>query len=140
MDVFVCACCHGTASVNPRIKNQRFCQRSDCQRARKNIWQKQKLRCDPDYAANQKDCQQSWRRRHADYWRRWRKKHPQYVLHNRLRQRQRNQRRSIAKMDALTPKKRVVSGCYFLIPEMSAAALIAKMDASIQKVHLISDG
>jgi len=44
-----CAHCGSTFDRNPRVKNQHFCNNKDCQRARKRLWQKQKLASDPDY-------------------------------------------------------------------------------------------
>ena len=142
MDTILCVHCRKPFSPNPRIKNQRYCGKKDCQRARKTSWQKKKLKHDPDYAANQKDCQKSWRERHPGYWQNWREHHPEYTAIKRIRQKERNRRmrRPIAKMDASKPDTFVKSGWYLLIREPAAPETIAKMDASIQKIQLISYG
>ena len=54
MDKIRCAHCRCLFVPNHRIKNQRYCNKKECQRARKNAWQRQKLANDPDYKANQR--------------------------------------------------------------------------------------
>jgi hypothetical protein len=117
---------------NPRVKNQRYCGEKACQRARKREWQKQKLAVDPDYRANQRDCQIEWHRQHPDYYKKYRQEHQRYGERNTLLQSCRNAKaRVIAKMDALKPAQLIKPGAFYLLP------LIAKMDASVQKVILI---
>jgi hypothetical protein len=108
-----CAHCHYSFIPNHRIKNQRYCRKKECQRARKSAWQRRKLDTDPDYKANQRECQKSWSARNPDYWQSWRALHPEYGTRNRNLQKARRSRR----------RRR-----------------IAKMDASAQKVFLISSG
>ena len=63
-----CAHCRCLVLPNPRVKTQRFCSNKACQRARKAQWQRTKLATDPDYQANQRDCQRSWQNQHPQYW------------------------------------------------------------------------
>jgi hypothetical protein len=130
-----CAHCRRLFQPNPRVKDQRYCSEKPCQRARKNLWQWQKLASDPDYQANQRECDRQWRKRHPDYWRLYRRRHPRSAERNRLFQRARNGKRRpppvIAKMDASKPSLSVIPGTYYLVPE------IAKMDALTRKVILI---
>ena len=142
MEAICCAHCQQFFVPNPRIKNQRYCSHAACQRARKTLWQKQKLKADSDYKTNQQDCQKQWRENHPDYWRNWRAEHPKYTERNRIQQQERNRQRTfkIAKMDASKTENFIKSGCYFIIPESFGSAIIAKMDASVQKVRLILDG
>ena len=120
---------------NPRVKNQRYCGEKDCQRARKRKWQKDKLATDPDYKANQRECQIEWHARHPGYYNSYRKSHPRYCQRNTLLQGCRNAKaRVIAKMDAFKPAPFKDPGAFYLLP------LIAKMDASAQKVILIPMG
>jgi hypothetical protein len=90
---------------------------------------------DPDYQANQRDCQRGWRMRNRGYWRRYRMRHPEARERNCLLQRVRNHRRrllqGIAKMDAFRPLFPRRAKTYYLIPQ------VAKMDALAQKVLLI---
>jgi hypothetical protein len=142
MEPIRCAHCQQFIVLNPHIKNQRYCNSAACQRVRKTLWQKQKLKTDSDYKANQKDCQKQWRENHPGYWRNWRAEHPEYSKRNCIQQQERNRQRAfkIAKMDASKTESFIKSGCYFIIPELLGPVIIAKMDASIQKVRLILDG
>lgn len=142
MEPIRCAHCQQFIVPNPHIKNQRYCSHAACQRARKTFWQKQKLKFDSDYKANQKDCQKQWRENHPGYWRSWRAEHPEYSKRNCIQQQERNRQRAfkIAKMDASKTESFIKSGCYFIIPELFGPVIIAKMDASVQKVRLILDG
>ena len=79
---------------NPAVKNQRYCGSVNCQKARKRAWQKERLAHDPDYRANEAQAQSQWMSRNKDYWKEYRKRHPTYQEKNRLRQRERNRRRS----------------------------------------------
>jgi len=129
-----CAHCDCLFDPNPRVKNQHYCSEKECQRARKRLWQRQKLATDPDYKANQQDCQKIWREKNPDYWREYRVRNPQYAEHNRNRQRERRRGGGVAKMDTSGMVLPLESGTYFIIP---ASAGVAKMDASARKVHLI---
>ena len=88
-----CKHCHQSFSPRPQNPNQQYCSERGCQRARKRIWQKNKLLSDPDYHANQSAAKSSWRENNPDYWRKYREKNPGYVEGNRERQRERNRRR-----------------------------------------------
>ena len=130
-----CSHCGRSVRWNPRLREQRYCGDRRCQRARKTVWQRQKMATDADYQANQRDCQRRWRARNRDYWHHYRSRHPGYLERNRLLQRLRNRKHrlleGIAKMDAfrfLSPRK---AKTYYLIPQ------VAKMDALAQKVLLI---
>ena len=128
-----CAHCGCPLDLNPRAKNQRYCGKKECQRARKRLWQKGKMATDADYRANQQECNKAWRGRNPDYWRNYRKSHPRYVERNRLLQKARRRRR-VAKMDALACDSLVRTGTYWLIPEGG----VAKMDALARKVVLVA--
>ncbi len=127
-----CAHCGCLFVPNPRVKNQRFCKKEECQRARKRKWQEEMLAKDPDYKANQRACQIDWHRRHPDYYKNYRRDHPDCRERNNLIQACRNAKaRVIAKMDASKSAPVNKPGAFYLLP------LIAKMDASPQKVLLI---
>jgi len=137
------SCCHcgGYFIPDPRQKHPRYCGKPVCQRARKAAWQREKIRGDPDYLANQKRCWQDWYKVHPDYWKAYRQKHPDQARRNQDLQRIRNIKRlskgrsdppgmkgfMIAKMDAsehlVTPSGTTFSGQFWLVP------VIAKMDA-----------
>lgn len=121
-----CRHCHTIFLPNPRIKNQRYCNRPECQRARKALWQKQKMHQDPDYQDNHLDAQINWLKRNADYWKRYRAEHPAYVAKNRLNQKTRDRKRRLAhlaKMDTSAQK-------IFIIPDTSTDwSFLAKKDS-----------
>ena len=148
MDRVRCAACDDLFTPRRNIPDQQFCSRPDCQRARRRRWQRQKLKADPDYRANQAAAQRRWRERNTDYWRRYRQSHPAYTERNREQQRQRNRTRSqtvtgpspsaFAKMDVYESETVVPSGTYRLIPV--AGRGIAKMDAYVVEMHVLSRG
>jgi len=128
-----CAHCGCLLDCNPRSKNQRYCGKKECQRARKRMWQKNKMATDPDYRANQKDCNKAWQEKNRNYWRDYRRRHPQYTERNRLLEFARRSRRRVAKMDASEKISSLKTGTYWLIPEDG----VAKMDAFAGKVLLV---
>jgi hypothetical protein len=104
------------------------------------------LLSDPDYHANQSAAKSSWRENNPDYWRKYREKNLGYVERNRERQRERNRRRRgqdigqmpIAKMDASMPERSITPGRYLLT--MVESGMIAKMDALIVEINVVSGG
>ena len=133
-----CAHCKRLYVPNPRARNQRYCGRDTCQRARKAKWQRDKLARDDDYRMGHEDAQQRWRKSHPDYWQQYREDHPEYRERNRRLQKQRDAKRRakrLAKMDASAQAKPVKSGTYYLIPLCED---LAKMDASTQRITIIS--
>jgi hypothetical protein len=133
-----CAHCHCLCVPNPRVKTQRYCSNRVCQRARKAQWQRDKLASDPDYRANQKDCQRNWQHQNPHYWRYYRRRRADYRERNRLLQQHRDQKRRLrplAKMDASVPVSFVKPGIYHIIP--ATGEQLAKMDVLSHKCHLI---
>ena len=132
-----CAYCGRRDLKNPRVRNQKYCNKSACQRAIKRRWQRQKLATDPDYRMNQKDCTLRWRKRNPNYWKHYRSSHKSYTLKNLLLQRIRNLNHTrkplIAKMDALKLENPIIPGVYHILRKCTK---IAKMDALFQKVFI----
>jgi hypothetical protein len=91
-----CAACGCLFVPRRNVPQQRYCSKRECQRTRRRRWQRQKLKADADYRANQAAAQRRWRERHPDYWRRYRQGHPDSTERNRQRQRERNRRRRLA--------------------------------------------
>ncbi len=133
MDPIPCPCCN--SFFVPRNKLQIFCSAPDCQRARKALWQKQKLACDPDYKKDQELANQKWLQNNPDYWTGYRQKNPEKTARNRSLQRIRNCRSQeskvhlksskaigIAKMDSSKSPNQGLLGQYWLVPT------VAKMD------------
>jgi hypothetical protein len=136
MKTIRCKCCGKIVPANPRLKNQLYCSKPECQRERKRLWQNDKLKTDPDYRANQMDCKQRWIESRPDYWSKWRHAHDDYVRKNR----EKTRLRRFAKMDSLKPKKELISGTYFLVSGDVDVSMFAKMDALPQKVTIIPNG
>jgi hypothetical protein len=143
-----CAACGCLFAPRRNVPQQRYCSKGACQRTRRRRWQRQKLKADADYRANQAAAQRRWRERHPDYWRRYRQTHSEYTERNRERQRERNRRRRsagtgpspppIANMDAYRSKKPIYSGTYRLVPVTEPG--VAKMDAYLVEMHVLSGG
>lgn len=88
-----CAACGCLFVPRRNVPEQRYCAKRACQRTRRRRWQRQKLKADADYRANQAAAQQRWRERHPGYWRGYRERHPEYTARNRAQQDERNHRR-----------------------------------------------
>ena len=140
-----CAACDDLFTPRRNVPNQEFCSKPECQRERRRRWQREKLKQDPDYRANQAAAQKRWGERNPEYWRHYRQAHPEYTARNREKQRERNRRRRqaapdpsppmIAKMDEYQDKKAVASGTYRLIPVTAPG--IAKMDEYLVKMQVL---
>jgi len=96
-----CAYCGRPFEPPPQVPAQTYCSLPACQRARKRLWQRNKLRSDPDYQVNQRAAQQAWAKRNPAYWRHYRSTKPECAQRNRKRQRFLDQKRKsrLAKMD-----------------------------------------
>ena len=132
MEPIPCCNCAEFFTPSPRHKNQIYCMKPECRRARKAAWKRNKMRTDPDYLYNHKLANQKWARAHPGYWKKYRRDHPAYVERNRILQAVRNRRsrsqrdgskRSIAKVDASILNKNSLVGQFYLVP------VIAKVDA-----------
>jgi hypothetical protein len=133
MEQIPCCHCGDFFAPSPRHKNQVYCSKPTCRRARKAAWKRNKMQTDSDYRYNRKLANQKWLKDHPGYWKSYRSEHQEYVKRNRILQQIRNRRRShhsqangqknlIAKVDAsIFPKNRLV-GQFYLVP------VIAKVD------------
>ena len=135
-----CSACGRLFEPCVKVKGQRYCSDPGCQKERKRRWQAKKRAEDADYRANQQDAQRKWREKHPDYWQEYRKRRSDYERRNRELQRERNRRRRrdpepIAKMDALTGERGIISGDYQLVP--LGGGTIAKMAAINVKIQVI---
>jgi hypothetical protein len=74
---------------------QAVCSEPACQQRRCADNRKQKLVADPEYRQVCRESARKWRRDHPGYWTQYRASHTQSVERNRIRQRQRDQRRRL---------------------------------------------
>jgi len=142
-----CKHCHRWVRANPRIKDQQFCGRKKCQRARKAEWQRNKQNIDPQYKANQDDAKAKWRRKNPGYSKQYRDANPKYCDRNRQLQKKRDLKRrnktpsrsrpetGRGYMDASMIENILNTVCY-----NESTGILAKMDASIQLIVLKPEG
>ncbi|MFZ2147086.1 MAG: hypothetical protein WAV28_07690 [Sedimentisphaerales bacterium] len=140
---FVCKHCGRRYKKNPRLKTpQNYCSSKPCQQARKNTWEREKLKKDPVYKAKRKADKKKWYLRYPGnrYHSVYRATHPLYCDCNRKKQRERNQRRpyykwgeKIVKTDALSLESIDTRGLYVLIPyqKVQGRGKIVKTDALV---------
>lgn len=118
----------------PRNRRQKYCVRSECQRARKAAWEKNKLQTSSDYAADRRLSRKKWQKNNPGYWKNYRVKNPEKADRNRALQRIRNRRRSsaepvaIAKTDVGKTASIKLYGAFWLVP------MIANTD--VRKIFL----
>jgi len=126
---FYCKHCRERKRKNPRLKNNQFyCGEKACQRARRNKWERERLKKDPIYYVHRKKQKAKWRNeRPVDVYQRcYRQSHFEYDQKNRELQRSRNTEAkkrqqehpvsNIVKTDSLTPGALVLSGLYAIYP------------------------
>ncbi len=142
-----CRHCGRLFEVCHKVRKHEYCNKKECQRARKRKWQQEKMKNDAVYRKDQKAAQEDWMKNNPDYWKNYRSNHKKYTDRNREQQQRRNRLKRaksvstekscpIAKMDALSHEKIILSGKYQLIP--MAPNMIAKMDALIVEINTIS--
>lgn len=133
-------CVHCGTFFIPRNREQNYCKAPDCQRARKAVWQRFKMRTDADYRTQQKLSHQKWLKNNPGYWKGYRRHNPDKAERNRALQHIRNRRHRgaglgvIAKMDARNPNHFDLVGRFYLVP------VIAKMDVSQVNIYTITSG
>ena len=87
----ICVHCKRHFRASKYHHNQNYCNNKECQKARKSLWQKEKIQKDPSYKANQKDATRSWLDKNPSDYREYRKKHQDYTTKNRKKSRERYQ-------------------------------------------------
>ena len=136
MEPVVCLNCYEFFPPSPRHKNQRYCMKPPCRRAKKAAWKRHKMATDPDFKLDQKLSNQKWAQNTPGYWKDYRERNPQKAERNRILQSVRNRRRAkqgksdrkvdasvIAKVDSSITNNLSLVGQFWLVP------VIAKVDA-----------
>lgn len=134
-EINICRHCGEEFNPNPRVKEQKYCGKDECQKARHVNYQRVRMVEDPDYRDNQRRCQKEWHKNHPGYYKKWRAAHPDYVEKNRELQRIRNTRRSKNRTDKMIAKMYSLGKAFYsrqgslfkLIPQ--DRRLIAKMNS-----------
>lgn len=141
MDTFSCCHCQTSHPKNSRHKNQKYCSSSLCQQARKNAWERRRLKTDADYKESRQAQKRKWYKQQPGdhYQANYRNTHPTYQNSNREKQGLRNRKRAqdasvpkIVKTDASTEKSELKGNWYALIPYSSyTSQKIVKTDVLI---------
>jgi hypothetical protein len=134
-----CAACGKSFRPCQRVRDQKYCGKEECRRARRRRWQRARRRADADYRDNQARAQRGWVEGNSAYWRAYRSGHPDYAQANREKQRQRDCRRratNLAKMDSIGTFSSFRSGTYLLVPQEEEK--LAKMDSIVVEITLLS--
>lgn len=71
-------CCHcgGFFVPSPRHKNQNYCMKPDCRRAKNTAWKYEKMRTDPEFRLNQQLSNKKWAKANPNYWKEYRRENP----------------------------------------------------------------
>jgi len=137
-----CVCCKIMFRPDRYHPNQNYCRQKECQRSRRTLWQKNKLKTDSDYRESQAEAQALWKTKNPGYWKNYRATHPEYTEQNRIKQRQRRSKGNVAqpqpdvaKMDFALLQHPIVSGSYRLT--LLNGSGVAKMDAAIVQLTVL---
>ncbi len=145
MEPILCNNCFEFFPPSPRHKNQTYCMKPECRRAKKAAWKRHKMDTDPKFKEEQYLINKKWAQNRPGYWKEYRAKHPKKTERNRVLQTVRNRRRAekrenkartetkvIAKVDASISNNFRLLGRFWLIP------VIAKVDALKVNIYEIS--
>ncbi len=145
MGPILCNNCFEFFPPSPRHKDQKYCMKPECRRAKKAAWKRHKMDTDPKFKEDQYLSNKKWAQNHPGYWKKYRAKHPKKAERNRALQTVRNRHRAekrknkagtetklIAKVDASISNNFNLLGRFWLIP------VIAKVDALKVNIYKIS--
>ena len=74
-----CAACGQTFQPHHKVPNQTYCSSPDCQKERRQSWDRKQQKSDSDYRDNKSRAQQTWTERNPDYWRKYRNEPPRVL-------------------------------------------------------------
>jgi hypothetical protein len=139
-----CAACGEAFRPCPRVRDQSYCGKEECRRARRRRWQRAKRQEDADYRDNQARAHRVWAAENSTYWQAYRSGHPEYVQADRegakRRKRDRGRRAveasGFVKMDSIGAFSSVPSGTYLLVPQ--GEERFVKMDSIMVEITLLS--
>ena len=133
-------CRHCRKLRRKQTADQRYCGESECQKARKNAWRREKYAQDSDYRANQRDSTDAWLGEHggsASYHREYRKRRKNLATPKAASQPSPPcaAAPATANSDAELAKGALLSGVYTLIPVPSDGG--ANSDALLVKIVVV---
>jgi hypothetical protein len=147
MEEIQCWHCGDFFPKSPRHKEQYYCMKPKCRKAKKAAWKRKKMREDPEYRLTHKESNRKWAEANPGYWTDYRKRNPEKAERNRILQTIRNRKRAkkgkadggggpplIAKVDASNSHKIKVAGQFWMVP------VIAKVDALKVYIYEIPKG
>ena len=108
-------------------KDQRYCGKPECQKARKSKWKRDRIKKDAAFRAYHNQTNKDWREMSPGYWKKYRKDNPEKTERNRILQRVRNQNRREKLKERKANSEAAVKG--------DASELIAKVDALKSNNH-----
>ncbi len=145
MEPILCKNCFEFFSPSPRHKDQKYCMKPACRRARKAALKRHKMDTDPKFKKDQSLSNKKWAQNNPGYWKEYLRNNPKKAERNRALQTVRNRRRAekrenqvrtktkvIAKVDASISNNSTLLGRYWVVP------VIAKVDASKVNIYEIS--
>lgn len=143
MSTFVCCSCNEEVDKNPKLngREQKYCSKTRCQKARKAKWRRDKIKACPDFKSEQALSQKKWATAHPGYWRTYRQKRACKVQQNRDLQSLGYQGLRKAGDGGDCKDRRVNSqenqlvGCFWLVPESSEIAKIDALKVNISMIH-----
>jgi hypothetical protein len=143
MDYGIFRCRHCRKLRRKQTADQRYCGESECRKARKNAWRREKYAQDPDYRANQRDSTNAWLDEHggsASYHRAYRKRRKDPVPPAAASQQSPASAATPvnAKRDAGSAKSVVLPGVYTLIPMPTDGG--ANSDALLVEIAVLPGG
>jgi hypothetical protein len=140
MDQRFCRFCHRPFEPSLFHPEQAACSDRACQRQRRSHSRKQKLAVDPEYRAVCRDSARKWRANHTGYWKQYRAAKPGSVEHNRIQQRQRDQRRRLADLannHSALDLKACAAGVWWLGPAAGVAGDLANNNLAAAQVFIL---
>jgi len=124
-------CIHCEQTFKRHSKNQKYCGKKDCQKARKAKWRRDELNKNPKFKVEQEQAQTDWKdKMPKDYWKNYREKNIEKTERNRILQRVRNHRRR-----AINKEKKFILSASKNIAEIESSKLIAKIDVVKPSPH-----
>lgn len=90
MEQIPCIHCYDFFTPSPRHKNQCYCMKPECRKAKKAAWKRHKMATDPNFKRDQKLSNQKWSKNNHGYWKEYRKKNPKKAERNLMLQTIRN--------------------------------------------------